>query len=224
MEQSSWLAKANVQARHFAGKADLVCLHLSVVVQECISLIISATLMCKWTVALLHVISSKCRSSAAAGPSIMACVMHFMLASTPALCVDAACSLMHICLIAQAAFQSIKLDQLAPKPEFLIVHSTHMSCYPMIVCREGMGDEGGLAVASRRFLFTYDWLRVRWLIMQLLLPGWCCAVCDLTGICVDEAPQVFWRQHQLSEPKHRQCRSLLYQQNAPQEAPGNFGH
>ena len=163
MEQSSWLAKANVQARHFAGKADLVCLHLSVVVQECISLIISATLMCKWTVALLHVISSKCRSSAAAGPSIMACVMHFMLASTPALCVDAACSLMHICLIAQAAFQSIKLDQLAPKPEFLIVHSTHVSCYPMIVCREGMGDEGGLAVASRRFLFTYDGQEYVWM-------------------------------------------------------------
>lgn len=37
----------------------------------------------------------------------MACVMHFMLALTSALCVDA-CSFMHICLIAQAASQSVK--------------------------------------------------------------------------------------------------------------------
>ena len=33
----------------------------------------------------------------------------------------------------------------------------------MIVCREGMGDEGGLAVASRRFLFTYDGQEYVWM-------------------------------------------------------------
>ena len=33
----------------------------------------------------------------------------------------------------------------------------------MIVCREGMGDEGGLAVASRRFLFRYNEQEYVWM-------------------------------------------------------------
>ena len=65
--------------------------------------------VCKWTVVLLRLydIQYNCSSITAAGLSTMACVMHFMLALTSALCVDA-CSFMHICLIAQAASQSVK--------------------------------------------------------------------------------------------------------------------
>ena len=72
---------------------------------------------------------------------------------------------MHICLSMHELLysQSISLDQLALKPDFAIVHSTHVSCYPTIVCREGMGDEGGLAVASRRFLFTYNGQEYVWM-------------------------------------------------------------
>ncbi len=59
MEQLNWLAKANVQPRHSVGKADLTCLHLPASVHECIALIVPATMVCKWTVTLLHVTSLK---------------------------------------------------------------------------------------------------------------------------------------------------------------------
>ncbi len=82
----------------------------------------------------------------------------------PALYIDAACSRMHICLIALAALQSV--NQSGPAGfkarVFHCSRNTHV-LLPTNLCREGMGDEGGLAVASRRFLFTYGGQEYVWM-------------------------------------------------------------
>ena len=130
MEQLNWLAKANVQARHFVGNGHLTCLHLPTSAQECIVLIVPATLMCKWTVILLHMMLK----------------------------------IMHICLIARAASQYVNHSRPAGS-KARGSHCLRHTCVllPKNFCREGMGDEGGLAVASRRFLFTYDGQEYVWM-------------------------------------------------------------